>query len=62
MLFILSALNSKSSDVYICRKQGAKKYYFSENCRGLNNRKHEIFKTSAKAAQNLALEIYDWEN
>ncbi len=62
-LSITSILSFKvNNDVYICGKQGAKKYHLSENCRGLGSCKHEVYKTSLTKAKSFGLELCGWED
>jgi hypothetical protein len=64
LLFFIVFLTSfdQTKNVYICGAKGAKKYHYSETCRGLNACKHEIVKKSLKEAQNLGLELCGWED
>lgn len=48
--------------VYICGSTGAKKYHYTENCRGLTACKHEIVKTSLSQAQSYRLTLCGWED
>jgi hypothetical protein len=62
LFFYLIVNNFTDSDVYICGNKGAKKYHFSETCRGLNACKHEIFKTSQSEAKGSGLTLCGWED
>lgn len=62
LLLLLVFLTSfTESNVYICKSKGAKKYHYSETCRGLNNCKHEVVKVKLKEAQDLGLGLCGWE-
>jgi hypothetical protein len=62
LFIVLNSFIAFKNDVYICGSQGAKKYHFTESCRGLNACKHEIYKVTQKEAQNLGLELCGWED
>jgi hypothetical protein len=61
-IFLFTSFSSNQSDVYICGAKGAKKYHFSQTCRGLNNCKHVIKKVTKKEAENLGLSLCGWED
>ena len=44
--------SSVQSTVYICLSKDAKKYHFSQSCRGLQKCTHTIKKTTVEDAQN----------
>lgn len=49
--------------VYICDSDGAKKYHYSKNCRGLSNCKHTIKKvTLADAKKKGKKTLCGWED
>lgn len=56
------AFNVTKVDVYICGPSGAKKYHYSETCRGLGNCKHEVVKKTLPEAQSLGLTLCGWED
>jgi hypothetical protein len=62
LFFCQIVYNFSDSNVYICGTKGAKKYHFSENCRGLNACKHEIIKTSQSEAKGFGLTLCGWED
>jgi hypothetical protein len=62
LCFVLMAFNTIEPNVYICGTVGAKKYHYSETCRGLNACKHEIVKKTVKEAQSLGLTLCGWED
>jgi hypothetical protein len=63
LLFIfLTSFHPVENKVYICGPKGAKKYHYSENCRGLTACRHEIVKTSLSQAQNYGLTLCGWED
>lgn len=47
--------------VYVCDSKGAKKYHFSETCRGLGACKHQIIKTTKSKAREIGLTLCGWE-
>lgn len=59
---LLWCLPPAQSTVFICGKNGAKKYHYSETCRGLSNCKHEVYKTTLKEAKGLGLDLCGWED
>jgi hypothetical protein len=66
LIFIIMLLQTTftitENKVYICGIAGAKKYHYSENCRGLNACKHEIVKTTLLEAQGYGLTLCGWED
>jgi hypothetical protein len=44
--------SEKESEVYICVSTTAKRYHYSENCRGLKQCSHTIKKISLSEARN----------
>lgn len=62
ILFCLLSFKSEDSKVFICGVKGAKKYHFDENCRGLNNCKHDIKKVPISEAKGYGLTICGWED
>ena len=62
IFFIVTSFSSVDDTVYICGPQGAKKYHYSETCRGLNACSHEIVKISKSKAQSYGLTLCGWED
>jgi hypothetical protein len=62
LYFTITAFCSKDAAVYICGPQGAKKYHYSENCRGLSACKHEVFKVTKSKAESYGLTLCGWED
>lgn len=62
LLVALTSFHVEKTDVYICGPRGAKKYHYTENCRGLSACKHDIVKTSLSQAQNYGLALCGWED
>jgi hypothetical protein len=60
--FYLSANSFTETKVYICGSAGAKKYHYSETCRGLNACKDQTAKISLKQAQENGLTLCGWED
>ncbi len=60
--FTLTAHTSVVTNVYICGSAGAKKYHYSESCRGLNACKKQTAKVSLKQAQDSGLTLCGWED
>ncbi len=59
---ILTVFPTAETSVYLCGSTGAKKYHYSESCRGLNSCKHKIVKVSLNQAQGYGLELCGWED
>lgn len=62
ILITATAISPYESKVYICGPKGAKKYHYSNSCRGLNACKHEIFEVSKSNAVSLGLTLCGWED
>lgn len=63
LCFILLPANTfLGTNVYICRSAGAKKYHYSESCRGLNACKDQTAQISLKQAQDKGLTLCGWED
>lgn len=58
---VLSSFNINST-VYICGPNGAARYHFTKNCRGLSSCKHGIYTVSKSKAQELGLTLCGWED
>ncbi len=57
-----TSFHSVETDVFICGKQGAKKYHYTESCRGLNACKHEVVKVTKSKAKSYGLTLCGWED
>lgn len=62
LYFAITSFCNKDKTVYICGSQGAKRYHYSENCRGLDACKHQVFKVSKSKAQTYGLTLCGWED
>jgi hypothetical protein len=62
LFFLVVAFSPNNSNVYICGPHGAKKYNYSDTCRGLSACKHEIVKVSLSNAQDYGLTLCGWED
>ncbi len=62
ILLLQTNFHVKETTVYICGTKGAKKYHYTENCRGLNACKHEIVKTTRSQAESFGLRLCGWED
>ncbi len=63
LLFVFfTSFTPPQTTVYICGPTGAKKYHYSQTCRGLSSCNHETVKTSLKQAQGLGLTLCGWED
>ncbi|WP_316633532.1 hypothetical protein [uncultured Flavobacterium sp.] len=58
----LTTLCPVETKVYICGPTGAKKYHYTDNCRGLTACRHEITKVSISQAQGYGLTLCGWED
>jgi len=61
ILICLTSFN-QSKEVYICGARGAKKYHYSDTCRGLGACKHEIKKVTLSEARGFGLGLCGWED
>lgn len=59
--FLLLSFNQNAQKVFICDSSGAKKYHYSETCRGLNPCKHQIIKIAIEDAKAKKLTLCGWE-
>lgn len=59
---LISAFSPHNSKVYICGPQGAKKYHYSNSCRGLSACKHQINEVSKDKAISMGLTLCGWED
>lgn len=63
LLFVFAtSFRPPETNVFICGPTGAKRYHFTENCRGLSSCSHGTVKTSLKQAQGLGLTLCGWED
>jgi hypothetical protein len=60
--YALSANSYIETKVYICGAAGAKKYHYTESCRGLNACKHKIVKVTISQAKGYGLTLCGWED
>ncbi|MEI7508081.1 MAG: hypothetical protein WCJ62_01290 [Flavobacterium sp.] len=61
ILFTLVSFNKFATTVYVCDGGNAKKYHYSETCRGLNACKHKLITMTESNAQNNGLRLCSWE-
>lgn len=62
LLLTLTSFHVEKTDVYICGPTGAKKYHYSNSCRGLSNCKHQIYEVTKSKAISLKLTLCGWED
>lgn len=62
IFLITTAITPYDSKVYICGIKGAKKYHYSNTCRGLSNCKHEVFEVTKSTAVSYGLTLCGWED
>jgi hypothetical protein len=62
LVLLQTTFSITETKVYMCGITGAKKYHYSENCRGLNACKHEIVKATLSEAQGYGLKLCGWED
>lgn len=63
LIFItLTSFVKAADNVYICGPKGAKKYHYTESCRGLSVCKHEIKKVTLTEAKGFGLTLCGWED
>ena len=60
-IYSLFSFKNVDTTVYVCDSPNAKKYHFSETCRGLNACKHQIVKTTQSKARDIGLTLCGWE-
>jgi hypothetical protein len=60
-LFAILSLKKTDNTQYVCDNKGAKKYHFSETCRGFGACKHQIVKTTQSKARDIGLTLCGWE-
>ncbi len=51
-----------ANDVYICGENGAKRFHFTKNCKGLSNCKRGIYKVALSDAKSKGLTLCGWED
>lgn len=63
VLVVFSFLSFKNSEknVFICDSGGAKRYHYTETCRGLQACKHTLIKSTESKALASGLTLYKWE-
>jgi hypothetical protein len=61
LVFTLTSFTTETK-VFICGPRGAKKYHYSEDCRGLGNCKHQITKVTLSEAKGYGLDLCGWED
>ena len=61
VFFLLLSFTNTGTAVYICNSKGAKKYHYTESCRGLNASKHQIIQTTQEKAVEQGLTLCGWE-
>jgi len=60
-LFTLLSFSVTEDKVYVCNSKNAKKYHYSETCRGLNACKHEIITMTKAKAKAAGLDLCSWD-
>lgn len=48
--------------VYICDSPSSVAFHYKRDCRGLNNCKHEVKKSTVAEAEKIGLKICGWED
>ncbi|NAS31990.1 hypothetical protein GTQ40_13475 [Flavobacteriaceae bacterium R38] len=61
-LIFFSFTLKPTTEVYICKGKGSKRYHFNKNCRGLSRCSTKIHKTSLKHAKELGRTLCGWED
>ncbi len=59
---LLACFSSGDGVVYICDSPNSVAFHYKRNCRGLNNCKQEVKKTTQAEAEKLGLKICGWED
>ncbi|WP_443945121.1 hypothetical protein ACJVDH_19720 [Pedobacter sp. AW1-32] len=62
-ILLLAHINGAEdpSTVYICNSGKAKKYHYTQNCRGLSNCQSKIIKTTIEQAKKDDKTLCGWE-
>lgn len=53
--------NSGSTQVYVCKSRGAKRYHLKANCRGLSNCTYEVIQMTREEAEKQGKTRCKWE-
>lgn len=62
LILITSSYKLTEKEVFICGPKGAKKYHYYQDCRGLSQCDHKIFKVTVSVAENYNLTLCRWED
>jgi hypothetical protein len=60
-LYALFSFTVTEDKVYVCNSEYAKKYHYSETCRGLNACKHKIITMTEAKAKSAGLGLCSWD-
>ena len=65
LLLVLFSFNqiksTKTTTVYICSSNNAKKYHQNPNCRGLSNCQFKVVKMTLAAVRSKGMTLCKWE-
>lgn len=64
VLFLLSfkTFEIKTTQVYICKGEGSKRYHYTKHCRGLNRCSTKIYEVPLSKAKELRRTLCGWED
>ena len=61
VVFILLSFKGSENNFFKCDSENAKRYHFTETCRGLNACKQKIIKITLSKAKAEGLTLCKWE-
>lgn len=62
IFLLLCSFSGVESNVFICDSPNSIAYHYKRDCRGLNNCKHEVKKTTVAEAEKIGLKLCGWED
>ncbi|WP_300665152.1 hypothetical protein [Fluviicola sp.] len=62
IFLLLCSFSGADGNVFICDSPNATAYHYKRDCRGLNNCKHEVKKTTVAEAEKIGLKLCGWED
>lgn len=60
--FLNNLVCTDPNTVYICDGGKGKKYHYTADCRGLNNCRHKVVKTTLDTAKSQGKTLCGWED
>lgn len=62
LLVSLTSFDVVDPTVYICGPKGAKKFHYTDGCRGLSACTHGLFEVPKSKAESFGLTLCGWED